>query len=62
MSLQGDDVFGHPGFGGQMSYVDRKNKVGLAYITNHFSLFSLGDDHRFRAIEEVFYRCLDRMS
>jgi CubicO group peptidase (beta-lactamase class C family) len=29
-----DKSFGHDGFGGQVTFADRENKVGFAFITN----------------------------
>ena len=33
-SSQGDDLMGHPGFGGQNVKFDLKNKLAFAYLTN----------------------------
>lgn len=51
-------MFGSPGSGGQMGYCDPDNKLGWAYLTNHQSVFAIGDDPRYMAIETAIYSTL----
>ncbi|XP_069121987.1 beta-lactamase domain-containing protein 2-like [Argopecten irradians] len=59
---QGDKVFGHSGYGGQMSNADLKHQLGLAYITNHLSQYSFGDDPKYLALQSATYKCLQKHS
>ncbi|KAL4219700.1 hypothetical protein ACF0H5_022270 [Mactra antiquata] len=58
-NARGDPVLGHPGHGGQNAFADLKNEIGLAYVTNHISLYGLGDDPRFLSLEKEVYAALD---
>ena len=41
-----------------MIYGDIKNKLGWAYFTNSMSLFAIGDDPRYLALENAVYECV----
>ena len=51
-------MLGAPGAGGQMIFADPSHKVGWAYFTNHMSLFAIGDDPRYLALEAAVYECI----
>ncbi|KAL4217674.1 hypothetical protein ACF0H5_022416 [Mactra antiquata] len=54
----GYPVLGHTGHGGQNAYADLKNEIGMAYLTNHISVYGMGDDPRFVSLEEEVYAAL----
>ncbi|KAJ8314686.1 hypothetical protein KUTeg_006836 [Tegillarca granosa] len=53
-------VFGHPGYGGQMAFADVHNEIGMAYVTNHLSIYAFGNDPNFLDLQRVFYECFDK--
>ncbi|OWF54642.1 Beta-lactamase domain-containing protein 2 [Mizuhopecten yessoensis] len=59
---QGGKVIGHTGYGGQMANADVANHLGLAYITNHLSEYSFGDDPKYLALQKATYNCLHKHS
>lgn len=58
-NVKGDICYGHPGYGGQMGFADVKNKVGMAYLTNDLSVYGLGNDPKFIALQTEFYKALE---
>ncbi|KAL4217717.1 hypothetical protein ACF0H5_022458 [Mactra antiquata] len=54
----GYPVLGHTGHGGQNAYADLKNEIGMAYLTNHISVYGTGDDPRYVSLEEEVYAAL----
>ncbi|CAC5395577.1 unnamed protein product [Mytilus coruscus] len=56
-----EDVYGHPGYGGQMAYGDTMNNIGMAYLTNDLSAFGYGNDPKFLALQKEFYNCLNNI-
>lgn len=60
-AFQGQLMFGHTGHGGQVGMADPTNKLGFMYITNHISIYGLGDDPRYLDLEKEIYRCLDNI-
>ncbi|XP_033760354.1 beta-lactamase domain-containing protein 2-like [Pecten maximus] len=59
---QGGKVFGHTGYGGQMANADLAHNLGLAYITNHLSEYTFGDDPKYLALQKATYNCLQKHS
>lgn len=59
--LQGEDIYGHPGYGGQMAFSDVKNAVGMAYLTNDLSVYGLGNDPKFLNLQTEFYKVIDTL-
>ena len=53
--LQGGEIFGSMGFGGQMAWADPKNKLGWAYVTNHFNQKSDMMDNRYLTLYKALY-------
>ncbi|WAR31469.1 LACT2-like protein [Mya arenaria] len=58
---KGQRCVGHTGFGGQVAIGDLENGLGLSYLTNHLSINGVGDDPRFRDVEEALYETIDRI-
>ena len=56
--FQSGYMFGCTGTGGQMGYADSQHKLGISFLTNYWSLFNLGDDPRYLALERAIYRCI----
>ncbi|XP_055957406.1 beta-lactamase domain-containing protein 2 [Patella vulgata] len=54
---QGDTVYGHTGYGGQVTFADMTNQFGLSYVTNYPSFYFLNDDPRFKDLEKATYLC-----
>ncbi|XP_052780330.1 beta-lactamase domain-containing protein 2-like [Mya arenaria] len=54
----GNLVFGHPGHGGQIGGADPKASLGFGYVTNHLSIYGVGDDPRYVGLEQIVYKCL----
>ncbi len=48
-------MFGAPGSGGQMVYMDPQYELGWAYLTNHHSIHAIGDDPRYLSLEKAVY-------
>jgi hypothetical protein len=42
-----------------MGFADVKNKVGMAYLTNDLSVYGLGNDPKFIALQTEFYKALE---
>ncbi|XP_050395773.2 beta-lactamase domain-containing protein 2 isoform X1 [Patella vulgata] len=59
---QGDTVYGHTGYGGQVAFADMTNQFGLSYVTNYPSFYFLNDDPRFNDLEKVTYVCFQDYS
>ncbi|KAL4219535.1 hypothetical protein ACF0H5_022111 [Mactra antiquata] len=59
LNPKGQIIFGHTGHGGQVGMADLHNNVGFMYITNHISIYGLGDDPRYLDLEIGMYKCLD---
>lgn len=59
MNPKGQLMFGHTGHGGQVGMADPANQLGFMYITNHISIYGLGDDPRYIDLETELYKCLD---
>ena len=59
--MQGDSALGTPGAGGQMVYADPQRHLAWAYVTNHHSVFAIGDDPRYLALEEAIYDSLQKV-
>ena len=54
--LQSDRGFvGHCGNGGNVAFADKKNSLGVGYVTNFMSIYGLGDDPRYLPLEEAIY-------
>ena len=51
-------MYGTPGSGGQMIYMDPQYELGWAYLTNHHSIHAIGDDPRYVALEKTMYQCI----
>ncbi len=51
-------MFGAPGAGGQMGYADPEHHLGWAYLTNYQSIYAIGDDPRYLALESAMYECV----
>ena len=51
-------MFGTPGAGGQMVYMDTEYELGWAYLTNHHSIHAIGDDPRYLSLEKAIYECV----
>ncbi|XP_063424445.1 beta-lactamase domain-containing protein 2-like [Mytilus trossulus] len=56
-----EDVYGHPGYGGQMAFGDPIHNIGMAYLTNDLSAFGYGNDPKFLALQKEFYNCLGKI-
>ncbi|PVD30182.1 hypothetical protein C0Q70_09444 [Pomacea canaliculata] len=57
---RGAEMFGHPGYGGQMAGAVPKYGVGIAYVTNFLSgKLSIASDHYWE-LEKVFYECFEK--
>ncbi|KAL3871009.1 hypothetical protein ACJMK2_039034 [Sinanodonta woodiana] len=54
----GQTVYGHTGHGGQVAMADPSNDLGIAYITNFISIYSMGDDPRYLDLEKATYEGL----
>lgn len=52
-------MYGHTGHGGQVGMADPSNQLGFMYITNHISIYGLGDDPRYYDLEMQLYACLN---
>ena len=52
-------MIGTPGAGGQMGYADIEKGLGWAYLTNYHSLYAIGDDPRYLALEKAIYESLE---
>ena len=48
-------MIGAPGAGGQMGYADPNHQLSWAYLTNHHSIYAIGDDPKYLALEEAMY-------
>ena len=59
--LQGNTIFGAPGSGGQMGYCDPENQLAWAYLTNHMSLYAIGDDPKYLQLETAIYESLRKL-
>ena len=53
--LQGGEIFGSIGMGGQMAWADPTNKLGWAYVTNHFTQKADNMDRRYISLYEALY-------
>jgi len=63
MSPHGHYAFGHPGFGGQHSKLDRHENLAFAYLRNNMAPEVDGDRARtFRNLERALYESLDQRS
>jgi hypothetical protein len=51
-------MLGAPGAGGQMMYADPTRGLGWAYLTSSLSLYAIGDDPRYLALEQAVYECV----
>jgi len=58
--LQGEDVFGITGYGGQVVIADPHNNLSIAYLTSHLSIYELGDDPRFLDVQRGVYNKLEK--
>ena len=58
--LQGGEIFGSIGMGGQMAWADTNNKLGWAYVTNHFTEKSDNMDERYTSLYEALYDVVQR--
>lgn len=56
---KGQVTFGHTGHGGQVGLADPSNQLGYAYLTNHITMYGMGDDPRYLDLEKALYECLD---
>ena len=56
--FQGGVMFGAPGAGGQMGYADADHHIGWAYLTNFHSIYAIGDDPKYLALERAIYECV----
>ncbi|XP_071097210.1 beta-lactamase domain-containing protein 2-like [Haliotis cracherodii] len=56
---KGQNVIGHPGYGGQVGQFDPVNKLSVGYLTNYASQYGVWDDPRFLDLEAALYDCLD---
>ena len=54
-------MVGTPGTGGQMAYADVEKGLGWAYLTNYHSLYAIGDDTRYLALEKAMYDALEEV-
>jgi CubicO group peptidase (beta-lactamase class C family) len=54
-------AFGTPGLGGSFGFADPAVGLGFGYTPNRLG-FRMWDDQRERAIRDVVYQCLDRIS
>ncbi|XP_071157127.1 beta-lactamase domain-containing protein 2-like [Mytilus edulis] len=59
-NTQGDICYGHPGYGGQMGFSDVKDNIGMAYLTNDLSVYGVGNDPKFLALQRQFYKALEQ--
>ncbi|ELU10516.1 hypothetical protein CAPTEDRAFT_156512 [Capitella teleta] len=54
---EGGFLFGAPGHGGQVAYADPEFHLGWAHVTNHPSVFAMGDDPKYLRLEKAIYEC-----
>ena len=59
--LQENYIFGAPGMGSQIGKCDPKHKLGIAFLTNHHTIYGFGDDPRYLEIEKAIYDTLDNL-
>ena len=50
--------FGHGGSGGSYGFVDLENRIGYAYVMNHFDATKCNADPRSTALSDPVYRAL----
>ena len=53
-------MFGHPGFGGQMGIADRKNNLGIGYLTNNLATYAL-IGRPYTNVKDALYECLKQI-
>ena len=58
--LQGHEVLGTLGAGGQVGYADFIHQVGYGYITNYGESFQFNDDPKVIEYQTLFYECLEQ--
>ena len=58
--LQGGEIFGSIGLGGQMAWADPKYKLGWAYVTNHFTQKTDNMDRRYITLYEALYDVIQK--
>ena len=52
-------IFGHGGLGGSFGFVDLENRIGYAYVMNHFDSTKANADPRSVVMSNEIYRVLD---
>ncbi|XP_038047466.1 beta-lactamase domain-containing protein 2-like [Patiria miniata] len=55
---EGSRQFGHHGAGGQQCVADPQYKLGIAYVSSHFSPYGFGNDPRFLSLQKATYKCV----
>ncbi|XP_022104225.1 beta-lactamase domain-containing protein 2-like [Acanthaster planci] len=58
LKCEGSQQFGHPGAGGQQCVADPHYKLGMGYVSSHFSPYGLGNDPRFLSLQKATYQCI----
>ena len=53
-------TFGTPGLGGQIGFADPKNKLGVGFTSNYYSMTGT-KDHRFLFLESAIYKVIRKM-
>ena len=51
-------AFGHGGSGGSFGFVDLENRIGYAYVMNHFDATKANADPRSVALSDEIYAAL----
>jgi len=51
-------IFGHGGLGGSFGFVDLENRIGYAYVMNHFDATKANADPRSVALSDEIYRVI----
>lgn len=54
-SVDGHNIFGHPGYGGQAAFADPSHRLGWSYVTNYPSIYINVDDDRYLELVQVMY-------
>lgn len=60
-SFQGDNIFGHFGYGGQAGFADPGHHLGWAYLTNHPTIFHDADDWKYLELVDAMYSTVVEM-